>query len=102
METFDQPENAVSCPRRETSIVVPQALTLMNGELSLSASLQLSQQLSAEPAVPIDQISEAFRRILAREPKETEMRACRAFLNNQTLAELINVLLNSNEFVFIP
>ncbi len=102
METFDQPENAVSCPRRETSIVAPQALTLMNGELSLSASMRLSKQLSEETAEQSSQISEAFRRILAREPKETEMRACRAFLKNQTLAELINVLLNSNEFVFIP
>jgi hypothetical protein len=41
LETFDLPENTVSCPKRDVSIVAPQALSLMNSEWMAAAATAL-------------------------------------------------------------
>ncbi len=57
LETFDLPENSVSCPQRETSIVPSQALTLLNAELTLDAAEQLAKSLfDLEAREAIDQL----------------------------------------------
>lgn len=107
METFDQPENTVSCPKRETSIVASQALSLMNGDLVSQGAMALSQSLSEE-IVDVDAsgnerfIVALFQRVLSREPTQQERERCGQFLEHRSRASLALVLLNSNEFAFIP
>jgi hypothetical protein len=107
METFDQPENTVSCPKRETSIVASQALSLMNGDLVSQGAMALSQSLSEE-IVDVDAsgnerfIVALFQRVLSREPTQEERERCGQFLEHRSRASLALVLLNSNEFAFIP
>jgi hypothetical protein len=107
METFDQPENTVSCPKRETSIVASQALSLMNGELASQGAMALSQSLSAE-SVDTEGIGDdrfivaLFQRILSRQPTQEERQKCGQFLEHRSRTSLALVLLNSNEFAFIP
>src|SRR5882672_9604187 len=43
---FDAPDTALSCPRRETSTVAPQALALLNGEAALSQSQQFAARIA--------------------------------------------------------
>jgi len=107
METFDQPENTVSCPKRETSIVASQALSLMNGDLVSQGAMALSQSLS-DQIVDADEsgnerfIVALFQRVLSREPTQEERERCGQFLEQRSRASLALVLLNSNEFAFIP
>jgi hypothetical protein len=101
LETFDLPENTVSCPKRDTSIVAPQALALMNGEMNVAASQALANKVKAAELTLASRIESLFQTVLARSPNAEEFSQSKAFLVNRDLAELANVLLNSNEFVFI-
>ncbi|MCE2752120.1 MAG: DUF1549 and DUF1553 domain-containing protein [Pirellula sp.] len=95
MESFDLPENTVSCARRDTSIVPSQALALLNADWVAQASGQLAGR--------IEKITDAYRAILGRNPSETEHRMCEAFLGQgRSFQELILVLINSNELAFVP
>lgn len=119
METFDLPENTVSCPKREMSIVPPQALSMLNGELATRAAEAVVTKLQVDgakrandsdrpsrlddPAPPSDRfVDDVFRLILARSPSAREREQCEAFLKNRTREELALVLLNCNELAFVP
>lgn len=99
METFDQPENTLSCPKRETSIVAPQALSLMNGELASQAASSLARSLVGEDKMFVTAL---FETVFSRRPTPEESDRCREFLERQSRASLVLVLINSNEFAFIP
>lgn len=94
METFDLPENTVSCPKREISIVAPQSLSLLNAPWVVESATEL-----AEAAPSIEGL---FRAILQRDPSPQETALCNDFLKRRALRELALVLLNTNEFAFIP
>ncbi len=101
METFDLPENAVSCGRRESSLVAPQSLAMMNGSLSLQAAQRIAQEIAENIQVNEEQrIEEVFRRILSRNPMQQELSSCKLFLESRSMVELCLVLLNTNEFAF--
>ncbi len=101
METFDLPENAISCGKRECSLVAPQSLAMMNGSLSLQSSQCMAETIHRDNKLSPSQIaSEAFRQILMRNPTDQELVSCELFLETRSLVELCLVLLNTNEFVF--
>jgi hypothetical protein len=100
MEIFDLPENTVSCAKREMSIVPPQALSLLNGELTERAAVELAQRLTqTDPATYVHRV---FERVLARDPTAMEQDRCVRFLEGRSREELALVLLNSNELAFVP
>lgn len=102
METFDLPDNSVSCGCRNISIVAPQALSLLNGDWAIEAAKALSQQISsAEPVDVKQQVDLVFLSIFQRYPNDSEGLACIQFLEKRSLTELTRALLNSNEFLFL-
>jgi hypothetical protein len=102
LETFDLPENLISCARRTTSIVAPQALSLLNSRLAVESGQALAARVRAAAGDDADrQISELFRLTLGRAPREDEVVACRGLLERRSLPELCRVLFNLNEFIFI-
>src|SRR6185295_12048847 len=93
METFDLPENSISCARRTESIVAPQALSLLNNALTIEAARALAERVPREAgAVPAKQIERAFALTLQRLPDKAEMRASLELLSNRSLAELCRAL----------
>jgi hypothetical protein len=111
LETFDLPENTVSCPKRDVSIVAPQALSSMNSEWMAAAATEMAQHLSDNLSEQLSEqrgpdndtwIVRLFERVLSRAPNQSELNACREYLGKQTRAELALVLLNTNEFAFVP
>jgi hypothetical protein len=95
MESFDLPENTVSCARRDASIVPSQALALLNADWVAQASGLLARR--------IEKITDAYRAILGRDPSETEHRMCEEYLGQgRSFQELVLVLINSNELAFVP
>lgn len=100
METFDLPENTVSCARRDVSIVSSQALALLNADWVWESVKRLTEELSEQP---VDRIEGLFERILSRKPTAAERQLCSSYLDRgRSLAELALVLVNSNELAFIP
>ena len=101
LETFDLPDNSVSCARREASLVAPQALTLLNGELVEQAATALAKTISMRTQLADEQCRLAFQQTLLRQPSEHELTLAVAFLKTHSLDELCRALLNTNEFAFI-
>ena len=102
METFDLPENSVSCARRTESIVAPQALTLLNSSLAVEAAHALASRIQREAgADAMAQIDRAFALTLQRSPDKDERKACLALLEQRSLPELCRALLNLNEFIYV-
>jgi mono/diheme cytochrome c family protein len=100
METFDLPENSVSCARRVNSTVAPQALSLLNSTLALDAARAFATRLEKHPD-PATQIREAFALAFQRAPSDAEAAACLRLRSECSLAEMCRALLNTNEFLYL-
>lgn len=98
-ETFDAPNLSSSCARRLSTIVAPQALTLLNGALTRTEA----QHLALRVAATKDPVGEAFWMVLGRAPlAEERLQGERLAKQGQAgLASLGVVLLNLNEFLFV-
>ena len=94
-ETFDAPNLSSSCARRQTTIVAPQALTLLNGDLTRTEAEHFAQRL----ATAADPINEAFWLALSRPPTAQEKQAAEPL--KTCLASLAAVLFNLNEFLYV-
>lgn len=102
MEIFDLPDKAVSCARRDQSIVAPQALTLLNGPLTIEAAKALAQRVQHEVGELSEaQVKKSFRFVLQRGPTRDEATACLKLLRQRSLPELCRALLNLNEFAYV-
>jgi len=102
METFDLPENSVSCARRNESIVAPQALSLLNSSLTVETSRALASRVQREAGNDLaKQVNRAFALALQRAPDQEEQRACTELVRQRSLAELCRALLNLNEFIYV-
>lgn len=99
METFDLPENSVSCGRRLQSIVAPQALAMINGNMIESASIAFADRI--DQADPTDQVRQLYNFSLQRPPSPAELDACLEHLDQHGLIATARVILNLNEFVFL-
>jgi len=98
-ETFDAPNLSTSCARRQSTIVAPQALTLLNGDLTRTEARHLAARVAATP----DPIGEAFWLTLSRPPAPHEREAAQplAAKGREGLESLAAVLFNLNEFLYV-
>ncbi|MBY0503006.1 MAG: PSD1 and planctomycete cytochrome C domain-containing protein [Bryobacteraceae bacterium] len=98
-ETFDAPNLSSSCSRRQSTIVAPQALTLLNGSLTRAAARDLAQRLKDSPDPP----QEAFWLALGRPPSAQERAQVEKLMAQgpEGLASLGAVLFNLNEFLYV-
>jgi hypothetical protein len=102
LETFDMPENSISCARRTESIVAPQALSLLNGSIAVEAARALAERVKSEAGDdPARQVEKVFAFALQRRPDSAETSQCLELLRSRSLAELCRAMLNVNEFVFV-
>lgn len=89
LATFDS-ANPVDCYQRAESISPQQSLAMSNSPLTLAQSritaASLTQEFAAEPAEHANQkfVTQAFWRVLCRQPTEAEMSECLRFLENQS------------------
>ncbi len=115
-DVFDQPNMNVTCERRNITTVPTQALTLLNNAFVLEQAEAFARRVRARAGADADaQIRAAYRIALARGATQSELAANRAFLARQSdyharsedpsfaaLVDLCDVVLNLNEFVYIP
>jgi hypothetical protein len=123
LQAFDLPDTTVSCARRDTTVIVPQALMLLNGPESVRYARALTDRvgnskepLTFEERAATKQLVEAlFRTALNRTPSAEEMTLSIEFLNRHflrhrgagsragqlALTDLCRAILNLNEFAYI-
>ena len=106
LKIFDGP-SVTECYMRHPSVVPQQALALANSDLALREAKALAGAIKDEKAD--DFIDEAYRRVLARDPKPDEKKLCEDFLASEekkssvvrARQNLVLVLFNHNDFVTI-
>ncbi len=119
LEVFDLPRMEPHCNARSSSTVAPQSLLLVNGPFVVEASAALAKRVTAEAGdADADRVRLAWRLVYSRDPRDEELAVATAFLAEQTadlatragekdapatqaLASLCQVLLGSNEFLYV-
>ncbi len=102
LESFDLPDQNISCGARNVSTVPTQALILLNDEFVVKQAELFAQRV--EEARPRDvgrQIELAYQLALGRTPSERERKMAREYLQTRSLAGFTHVLFNLNEFVYL-
>lgn len=101
LETLDQPENSVPCQRRLTSIVAPQALSLLNSPEAIQAAKSFAERIKLLEASTTGRIHRAFLLALQRKPTPAEVTACQKLVDQSNWTELCRALINVNEFAYV-
>ena len=124
LQAFDLPDTAVSCARRDTTVVAPQALMLLNSPEGVRYARALADLLwtddqldfnDTQPTVML--INRLFHRTLSRSASTAEQTLAIDFLNRHrdhhakteasenaaqlAFTDLCRAVLNLNEFVYI-
>jgi hypothetical protein len=99
MEALDFPDAAQLTPQRSPSASPLQALALWNHDFVLVACQRIAERALRES--PTDPINAAFHLLLLREPSDGEFRKATEHAERHSLASLVRVLINTNEFLFL-
>jgi hypothetical protein len=130
LEEFDMPDTHESCGRRNKTITAPQAMSMLNGKVSLEWAQAFAERLLKDAADTSSQIDQAFRLAYGRHPDGFEKDTVQTFFQKQSqllgervtageklalpaampegydpikgaaLVDFCQMLLNSNEFVY--
>ena len=85
LEVFNKPGPDLSCERRDTSTIAPQAFTLLNSPIIHARALALAARLEQEQPGNLEaQLTQAFLLVYQRRPSKTEIRFCREHLQHMT------------------
>ena len=102
LQTFDSPDTATSCPRREASTVAPQALTLMNGDFTLAQADKFAARLRKESGDEPDAlVSNGWRIAFGRLPSTDERQTALSYLQRNSLPRLCLLIFNMSEFIYV-
>lgn len=122
-DAFDRPDANASCARRGESTTAPQALLMLNSQLSMTTAESLaSLVVTSAPDDDAAQVREVYRRALQRLPTDEEMQEALVFLHSSedastdsaeadddstpvapgtALRELCRAILNCSEFIYV-
>jgi hypothetical protein len=100
-EAFDAATSEESCPRRFSTVVSSQALTLMNDKYVLDWSRSFAGRVLTDTGLTREQqINRAYRIAFGRAPESNEITAVSDFLTRQTA--LVSGRMARNEPVLLP
>jgi cytochrome c553 len=105
LTTFDFPTPAATNPQRDSTTVAPQALFLMNGDLTFEVATRLLRRPEVASASDTSsRVQQLFLICFQRSPTEAEQQAAREFLGDAPTPErwtaFAQSLLLANEFTF--
>ena len=97
--TFDVANPSIHTPMRPETTVPQQALFAMNSEFVQEQARKLASHIqSREPRI---RIQELYHRVLSRSPSIKEMKLAMNYLEESKDEQLAQVLIMSNEFMFV-
>ena len=102
LQTFDAPDTATSCARRDVSTVAPQALTLLNGPFSLEQAEKFAARLQKENGDDAEKIvNNGWLLAFGRLPAEKERTSAMDYLKRNSLPRLCLLMFNMSEFIYV-
>jgi hypothetical protein len=121
LQAFDLPDTTVSCARRDSTVVAPQALLLLNGPEGIRSARKLAERVlgkvsrSSDKEFVAESVVAVFVAALQRAPDKDERDLAEAFLTAQrerhrdrgdaadlaALVDLCRAAINLNEFAYI-
>jgi hypothetical protein len=102
MQVFDAPDGATSCARRESSTHAPQALEMLNGDLTNTQADAFAKRLEVEAGPDVrKQIDLGYQLVAGRPANSKEIQVAMAFLRTEPKRALALMLLNLNSFVYL-
>jgi len=101
MNALDCPDGATPTPTRGASNTALQALAMFNDTFAIRQSEHIAAHLSAESDNEEGWIESAFRLILLRYPIEAERKQFISYAKRHGLTNACQLLLNSNEFLYL-
>lgn len=106
MEVFDSPDLQMSCARREQSTHAPQALELLNGDLSNRAAEAFAARLRTAAPTDSARVDLAWRLAAGRAPSVKEKSLALKYLSANSsdpkaLREFALAVFNLNSFLYI-
>ena len=96
LQLFDFPSPAATSEKRDVTHVPLQRLFFLNSELVARQASALAARMEREGGVPF-----AYALLFQREPTAEELRLNLEFLREAGWKQLAQVLLSSNEFLFV-
>ena len=121
LRVFDQPIVARNCAVRQSSAVVTQSLALLHNDFVIKQSAALAARVIRESSATntSSQVRTAWRITCGRYPDPDELELCLSLLDRHTkrfagsttsrtdpqlraLTQLCHMLLNTNEFLYVP
>lgn len=100
---FDCPDGGQSASRREESTTPIQALNLFNSRFTLDRAQAWAERLRTNAGTDVSaQVAFAYRAALSRLPDDQEAAQAAELTRQHGLETLCRVLLNCNEFLFLP
>jgi mono/diheme cytochrome c family protein len=100
MDALDCPDASQFTAVRANSVTVLQALAMLNDRFMVRMSEHFAGRLGSAGPVE-DQVRQAYRLALGREPTPRESAALADYARRHGLANACRLLLNCNEFVFV-
>jgi hypothetical protein len=98
---FDFPEATQTAPDRDVTTTTLQQIFLMNSEF-IQGLADAAAKTAAAATGEAEQIAMLYRRILARDPTGAEVKSALEYLRTGTLQRYAQVLLATNEEIFLP
>ncbi|TWU06200.1 DUF1553 domain-containing protein [Stieleria varia] len=99
---FDCPDASMVVPRRSRSTTPLQALNLLNSRFVTQQAELFAKRLDAQCETLPQQITRAWELCFQRTPTDDELADSEAFIKQEGIVQFTRVMLNANEFVFIP
>jgi hypothetical protein len=98
---YDFPEATQTAPDRDVTTTTLQQIFMMNSEFIQNLA-EAAAKTAASATGEAEQIGMLYRRILARDPTVAEMKSAMEYLKKGTLQRYAQVLLATNEEIFLP
>jgi hypothetical protein len=102
METLDCPDASQFTPVRSSSVTALQALAMLNDRFMVRQCEHFANRVNKMGSTFEERIQAMYLLALGRPPTAKETAALAAYANKHGLANACRVLLNTNEFLFIP
>src|SRR5262249_35157229 len=102
MDVMDHPDGSQQAPVRSASMTALQALAMLNNKFMVRQSEHVAARLTREAATPEAQVRRLYQLALGREPKQHELALLAEHARKFGMANVCRVVLNSNEFLFVP
>jgi hypothetical protein len=102
LDAFDAPDPSLSVARRTVTITPFQALSLYNNAFVLRQCEWLARRLDRDGASVERQLDDACRLLFARPAEADELETLAEYAGRHGLENTLRVLVNSNEFLFLP